>query len=178
MIFCKYVWWCYVINFTLLYLTFLKVCLKMIFIVNAIAELLLSFLCVSLNCQHHAHNKYLRICLPFHINSRCQSFTARRGPVAIGASRPSSEACGFNWRCQFIAARRGTVAHLADLARSITARSITECAARHSNASRYNRQGHSSLIIWSITFTGPRSACIIPPNLYVNQHKSLDPQVK
>ena len=39
----------------------------------------------------------------------------------------------INWRCQFIAARRGTVAHFADLAM----RSITGCAARHSNASRY-----------------------------------------
>ena len=41
----------------------------------------------------------------------------------------------LNWRCQFIAARRGTVAHLADLA----VRSITGCAARHSNASRYKQ---------------------------------------
>ena len=39
----------------------------------------------------------------------------------------------IDWRCQLIAVRRGTVANFADLARS-----ISDCAARHSNASRYN----------------------------------------
>ena len=79
------------------------------------------------------------------VDSRCQSFTAQRGPVLIDDVNSSQIG-------------EAQLAHFADLARSITG-----CAARHSNASRYNQSVIPPIIsIWlfmNIKVCGPQVNC-------------------
>ena len=82
------------------------------------------------------------------------------------ALQRKNDSLSVNWQCQFFAARQGTIANFADL---VVARSIIECAARHSNSHRAASLRGEVLKKLIVKLLG-RAQHVIPPYSVVYEH--------